>query len=151
MLDRLWKKDWIVYCKTPMGNMQQIVQYLGRYSHRVVAIDNSRLVNIYDSGVTFSYKDYKDRDKKKVMKLSGVEFLRRFAMHILPYRFVKIRYYGILGSRQKKPVKPLLVRNKKPKRKQRPKKSERGWNASSGSLASIPAAVHSAKRELCIL
>ena len=114
ILDRLWKKDWVVYCKTPMGNVQQIVGYLGRYSHRV-AIDNSRLVNIDDSGVTFSYKDYKDRDKKKVMKLSGVEFLRRFAMHILPYRFVKIRYYGILGSRQKKAVKPLLARNRKPK------------------------------------
>jgi len=114
ILDRLWKKDWVVYCKPPMGNLQQIVQYLGRYSHRV-AIDNSRLVNIDDSGVTFSYKDYKDRDKKKVMKLSGVEFLRRFAMHILPYRFVKIRYYGMLGSRQKKAVKPLLARNRKPK------------------------------------
>lgn len=114
MLDRLWKKDWVVYCKPPMGNVPQIVQYLGRYSHRV-AIDNSRLVNIDDSGVSFSYKDYKDRDKKKVMKLSGVEFLRRFAMHILPYRFVKIRYYGILGSRQKKAVKPLLARNRKPK------------------------------------
>ena len=115
MIDKLWKNDWVVYCKTPMGNVQQIVQYLGRYSHRV-AIDNSRLVDIDDSGVTFSYKDYKDGDKKKVMKLSGVEFLRRFAMHILPCRFVKIRYYGILGSRQKKAVKTLMARNRKKKK-----------------------------------
>jgi len=123
MLDRLWKKDWVVYCKPPMGNVQQIIQYLGRYSHRV-AIDNSRLVDIDDSGVTFSYKDYKDGDKKKIMKLSGVEFLRRFAMHILPYRFVKIRYYGILGSRQKDAIKPLMVRNRKPKKKTQTEKVE---------------------------
>jgi hypothetical protein len=114
MLDKLWKKDWVVYCRPPLGNVQQIVQYLGRYSHRV-AIDNSRILDIDDSGVTFSYKDYKDGDKKKTMTLSGTEFLRRFAMHILPYRFVKIRYYGILGSRQKKAVKPLLARNRKTK------------------------------------
>lgn len=116
MLDKLWKKDWVVYCRPPLGNVQQIVNYLGRYSHRV-AIDNSRILDIDDSGVTFSYKDYKDADKKKVMTLSGAEFLRRFAMHILPYRFVKIRYYGILGSRQKKAVKPLLARNRKTKKK----------------------------------
>lgn len=114
MLDKLWKKDWVVYCKKPFGNVQQIVGYLGRYSHRV-AIDNSRLVDIDGSGVTFSYKDYKDGNRKKVMKLSGNEFLRRFSMHILPYRFVKIRYYGILGSRQKNAVKPLLAGNRKPK------------------------------------
>jgi len=116
MLDKLWKKEWVVYCKAPMGNVQQIVEYLGRYSHRV-AIDNSRLLGIDDSGVTFSYKDYKDSDKKKNMTLSGVEFLRRFSQHILPHRFVKIRYYGILGSRQKKAVQPLLVLNRKTKEK----------------------------------
>jgi len=115
MLDKIWNEDWVVYCKPPLGNVQQIVGYLGRYSHRV-AIDNSRLFDIDDSGVTFSYKDYKDGDRKKVMKLSGTEFLRRFAMHILPYRFVKIRYYGILGSRQKNAVKPLLARNRKTKK-----------------------------------
>lgn len=116
MLDKMWKKDWVVYCKTPIGNVKQIVQYLGRYSHRV-AIDNSRLVDIDDSGITFSYKDYKDGDKKKVMRLYGVEFLRRFAMHIIPHRFVKIRYYGILGAKQKMNVKSLLVRNRKQKMK----------------------------------
>jgi hypothetical protein len=97
MLDRLWKKDWVVYCEPSMGNVQQIVGYLGRYSHRV-AIDNRRLLDIDDSGVTFSYKD---GNRTKVMRLFGIEFLRRFALHILPYRFVKIRYYGILGSTTK--------------------------------------------------
>jgi hypothetical protein len=69
-------------------------------------------------------------------------------MHLRPYHFVKIRYYGILGSRQKKTIKPLMVRNKKP-RKQRPKRSKQGWNGSSGSLASIRAGVRSAKKEPC--
>lgn len=126
MLDRLWKKDWVVYCKAPLGNVQQIVGYLGRYSHRV-AMDNSRLLGIDDSGVTFSYKDYKDGDKKKNMTLTGVEFLRRFSLHILPYRFVKIRYFGILGTRQKKAVQPLLALNSKAnKRAQAEKKAKTG-------------------------
>lgn len=83
--------------------------YLGQYSHRV-AISNHRIQQIDSSGVTFLYKNYKDDSKKKCMKLSGVEFLRRFCVHILPYRFVKIRYYGIIGSKQKKHVKSLLVK-----------------------------------------
>jgi len=123
MLDRLWKKDWVVYCKPPMGNVQQIVQYLGRYSHRV-AIDNSRILNIDSYKVTFKYKNYRKNGKQDVTELTGVEFLRRFALHILPYRFVKIRYYGILGARQKKAVKPLMVRNRKPKKEAEAEKVE---------------------------
>jgi hypothetical protein len=109
LLDYVWKKPWVVYCKPPFGNAQQIVKYLGQYSHRV-AISNHRIKNISDSGVTFFYKDYKDDSRVKPTTLSGVEFLRRFCMHILPRRFVKIRYYGILSTKQKDRVKSLLAK-----------------------------------------
>jgi Zn finger protein HypA/HybF involved in hydrogenase expression len=122
LLDEVWKKPWVVYCEPPLGNAQQIVKYLGQYTHRV-AISNQRIQNIEESGVSFFYKDYKDNSKKKLTKLSGVEFLRRFCMHILPYRFVKIRYYGILSSKQKDRVKPLAV--KKPETKVAESKQER--------------------------
>ena len=110
LLDDLWKKPWVVYCESPLGNAQQIVKYLGQYTHRV-AISNNRIQNIDDSEVSFFYKDYKDNSKKKQTKLSGVEFLRRFCQHILPYRFVKIRYYGILSSKQKQQANPLKTKN----------------------------------------
>jgi len=122
LLDQLWKKPWVVYCEPPLGNAQQIVKYLGQYTHRV-AISNQRIQSIDDSGVTFFYKDYKDNSKKKLTKLSGVEFLRRFCLHILPYRFVKIRYYGILSSKQKDLLKPL--QNKKPETKVRESNQQR--------------------------
>ena len=117
-----WGKNWNVHCEPPFGNAQQIVKYLGQYSHRV-AISNHRIKNISDSGVTFFYKDYKDNSKVKPATLSGVEFLRRFCMHILPKRFVKIRYYGILSSKQKDRVKSLLV--KKPEIKVKETRQER--------------------------
>lgn len=114
LLDDVWKKPWVVYCEPPLGNAQQIVKYLGQYTHRI-AISNHRIQNIDDSGITLWYKDYKDNSKKKLTKLSGVEFLRRFCLHILPYRFVKIRYYGILSSKQKDQLRPLQA--KKPETK----------------------------------
>ena len=110
ILDVLWNTPWVVYYEPPLGHAQQIVRYLGQYSHRV-AISNNRILNIDDKGVTFSYKDYKDNAKQKVMTLSGVEFLRRFCLHILPYRFVKIRYYGILSSKQKKQLNHFWSKN----------------------------------------
>ena len=110
LLDEVWKKPWVVYCEPSLGNAQQIVKYLGQYTHRV-AISNQRIQNIDESGVSFFYKDYKDNSKRKITKLSGVEFFRRFCTHILPYRFVKIRYYGILSSKQKDLVAPLAAKN----------------------------------------
>ena len=109
LLDDVWRKPWVVYCKPPFGNAQQIVKYLGQYSHRV-AISNHRIKNISGSDVTFFYKDYKDENRVKPTTLSGVEFLRRFCMHILPRRFVKIRYYGILSTKQIDSVKSLLAK-----------------------------------------
>ncbi len=114
LLEEVWKKPWVVYCEPPLGNAQQIVKYLGQYTHRI-AISNQRIQNIDESGITFWYKDYKDNSKKKLTKLSGVEFLRRFCVHILPSRFVKIRYYGILSSKQKDQLRPLQA--KKPETK----------------------------------
>ncbi len=100
LLYRMRKQPWVVYCKTPFGGPRQIVQYLSRYVHRV-AISNNRLVSIDEQSVTFRYKDYRDGEKQKLMTLSGFEFLRRFCLHILPYRFVKIRYFGLLNSRNR--------------------------------------------------
>ena len=105
-IDACYAKPWVVHCEAPLGNAQQIVKYLGQYTHRV-AISNKHIKHIDASGVTFLYKDYKDQANVKPTTLDGVEFLRRFCMHILPHRFVKIRYYGILGSRYKKEVQPL--------------------------------------------
>jgi Putative transposase/Transposase zinc-binding domain len=105
-IDHCYAKPWVVYCEPSLGNAQQIVGYLAKYTHRV-AITNTRIKSIDDKNVTFSYKDYNDNANQKLMTLTGVEFLRRFAMHILPRRFVKIRYFGILTSRHKEQVKHL--------------------------------------------
>lgn len=110
-VDESYSKDWVVNCQAPLGNAKQIVGYLAQYTHRV-AISNANIQNIDQNGVTFLYKDYKDQASVKPGHLSGVEFLRRFCMHILPKGFVKIRYYGILGSRYKKHVQPLKDNSK---------------------------------------
>ena len=100
--DRLYRKKWIVFAKQPMGNAHQVIEYLGRYTQKI-AISNHRIKYIdADNRVTFWYKDYKDGGKRKLMTLSGEEFLRRFAQHILPPRFVRIRHYGILGNYKRK-------------------------------------------------
>ena len=109
VIDQCFAKPWVVYCEPSLGNSRQIVEYLAKYTHRV-AISNTRIKNIDDINVTFSYKDYADNANQKLMTLTGVEFIRRFAMHILPKRFVKIRYYGILGSRYKQAVEPLKTK-----------------------------------------
>ena len=92
-----------------LGNARQVVNYLGQYTHRV-AISNTRIKNIDERGVTFSYKDYRDNSNQKLMTLSGVEFLRRFALHILPRGFVKIRYFGILTSAYRQQVESLKTK-----------------------------------------
>jgi hypothetical protein len=89
---------WVVFCEPSLGKPQHVVSYLGQYTHRV-AISNQRIIDVNDHEVSFMLKDYKDNGKVKTSTLSGVEFLRRFCMHILPYGFVKIRYYGIYSSR----------------------------------------------------
>ncbi len=94
----LYNKAWVVYAKQPFGGPAQVIEYLGRYSHKV-AISNHRIKSIDNGKVTFSYKDYADGSKQKLMVLDGEEFLRRFCLHILPKGFRKIRHYGFLSSR----------------------------------------------------
>ena len=113
IIDKAYSKNWVVYSKPAFGNAKHVIKYLGRYTHRV-AISNHRIQNIDNENVSFFYKDYKDGSKRKLIKLSGVEFLRRFCMHILPKGFVKIRYYGILSGRYKKKTVLLRKKTKKP-------------------------------------
>jgi hypothetical protein len=96
----LYNKKWIVYAKQPFAGPKQVIEYLGRYTHKI-AISNHRIKNIADDKVSFSYKDYADSGKQKTMTLSSTEFLRRFCLHILPKGFRKIRHYGFLASRNK--------------------------------------------------
>ncbi len=98
LLTTLYRRNWIVYAKPPFGGPEQVYRYLGRYTHRV-AISNGRLVSLENGQVRFRYKDYADGSKWKVMRLSAEEFLRRFLLHVLPKRFVVIRHYGLLASR----------------------------------------------------
>ena len=100
LLNDLYEKKWITYCKRPFGGPEQVLEYLGRYTHRV-AISNNRIKRIENDKIIFEWKDYRDGNIKKEMALSPVEFIRRFTLHILPEGFYKIRYYGILSSRNK--------------------------------------------------
>jgi hypothetical protein len=100
-LERMKSSEWVVYAKRPFAGPQQVVDYVGRYTHRVV-ISNNRLVDIEDGHVTFHWKDYRDRDQVKVMTLSAEEFIRRFLLHILPDGFQRIRYHGFLANRYRK-------------------------------------------------
>lgn len=95
-----FKTKWVVYAKRPFASPKTVVEYLGRYTHKV-AISNHRLSDVNENTVTFCYKDYRNEGKKKYMTISGIEFLRRFSAHILPAGFVRIRHYGFLASKNK--------------------------------------------------
>jgi hypothetical protein len=118
-LNEQWKKNWVVYAKKPFGSPQQVVKYLGRYTHRI-AISNKRIVSQKDGHVTFRWKDYADGNKQKLLTLDTFEFLRRFFLHILPEGFVRIRYYGLLsnGKKTEKMIKCFRLLNKKYKKKE---------------------------------
>lgn len=92
------RTDWIVYAKRPFGGPQQVLDYLGRYTHRV-AISNNRLVDFTDGEVAFAWKDYRHESRRKVMRLDAPEFVRRFLLHVLPTGFQRIRHYGLLANR----------------------------------------------------
>jgi hypothetical protein len=100
LLDLLYdeKKKWVVYTEPSFKNTTHIINYLGRYTHRV-AISNDRIISVDEESVTFKWKDYKDKSKQKIMKLPAHEFIRRFLLHVLPKAFCKIRYYGIYASK----------------------------------------------------
>ena len=96
-LDQLRQIDWVVYAKPPFGGPKQVLAYLGRYTHRV-AIANSRLISLSDGKVSFSWKDYRQNSKTKVMTLNAEEFIRRFLLHSLPDGFHRIRHYGFFTN-----------------------------------------------------
>ena len=98
LLRSCYEKEWIVYSKPPFRSAETVVEYLGRYTHRV-AISNNRIIAVQDGKVTFSWKDYRDGNRRKVMTLTADEFIRRFLLHVLPKGFNKIRHFGYLGSR----------------------------------------------------
>ncbi|MBX4267627.1 IS91 family transposase [Clostridium estertheticum] len=100
LISSIYSKEWVVYCKPPFKQASCVVEYLGRYTHRV-AISNNRIINIENDNVTFKWGDYKDSSKCKLMTVSADEFIRRFIIHILPSGFMKIRHYGLLGNRNK--------------------------------------------------
>ena len=101
LIESLFQQDWVVYAKRPFGGPQQVIEYLGRYTHKT-AISNYRIQNVTEDEVTFLYKDYRDKACTKKMTLCNEEFVRRFAMHILPARFMRIRHYGIVSSTWKR-------------------------------------------------
>ena len=100
------KEGWVVYAKTLFASVDRVIEYLGRYTHKI-AISNHRLLNVDNENVRFTWKDYRDNDRKKVMQLKGEEFLRRFCLHILPKRFVRIRHYGMLSSTRRKELRDI--------------------------------------------
>jgi Putative transposase len=105
-LRTLFREDWVVYAKRPFGGPEHVLHYLARYTHRV-AISNHRLVEVSDTHVSFRWKDYAHRSKRRVMTLSHEEFLRRFLQHVLPRGFPRIRYFGLLANRRRAALLPL--------------------------------------------
>lgn len=100
LFPKLFAKPWMPYAEQPFSKARQVVNYIGRYSHSI-AMGNHRIKNILGGRVTFSYKNYRKKGKKEDMQLEQWDFIRRFAMHIIPHRFVRIRHYGILSNRNK--------------------------------------------------
>jgi len=98
---RVKQKDWVVYCKKPFAGPQQVLDYIGRYTHRV-AISNPRIVNVENGEVTFTCRDRRNNNTTKPMTLKAKEFIRRFLMHVLPDGFVRIRHFGFLANRYKR-------------------------------------------------
>ena len=94
----LREAEWVVYAKRPFAGPEQVLDYVGRYTHRV-AISNNRLLDIAHGKVTFRYKDYRHDAQQKTMTLEAEEFIRRFLLHVLPAGFQRIRYYGFLANR----------------------------------------------------
>jgi hypothetical protein len=119
-LDDLYQMEWVVYAKPPFKDPETLLEYLGRYTHRI-AIGNHRITKMEDGDVSFIWRDYADGNKTKIMKLEASEFIRRFLLHVLPEKFVKIRYYGLLANRKSNTMlsqcRKLLADPAQPKKK----------------------------------
>ena len=99
--NQLYRKKWVVYCKPPFDSVQGVLQYLGRYTHRI-ALSNNRILSIRNGLVSFLWRDYADHNRQKTMTLKADEFIRRFLLHVLPSRYIRIRYFGLLANRKRK-------------------------------------------------
>jgi hypothetical protein len=117
LIDQLYKKGWVVYSKKTFAGPEQVLDYLGRYTHRV-AISNHRIKSIANGKVSFTYRDRRDDNKSKLMTLDAHEFIRRFLLHVLPHSYKKIRHFGFLASRCKKKylaqIRTILNTKQKP-------------------------------------
>ena len=106
-IGQLCSNQWITYAKPPFGDAGQVVNYLGRYTHRV-AISNHRIRSIEDGQIVFSYRDYADGDKVKELSLTAHEFIRRFLYHVLPAGFHKIRHYGFMANGRRTKLREMV-------------------------------------------
>src|SRR5215813_479899 len=100
LLIALRKKPWVVYAKKPFGSPDHVLDYLGRYTHRV-ALSNDRILSAHNGEVTFTYRDRKNHDPRKPMKLDAEEFIRRFLLHVIPKGLMRVRHFGFLANRSK--------------------------------------------------
>ena len=125
----LWRKSWVVYSKQPFGGPKKVLDYLGRYTHRV-AISNHRLLSAEDGTVRFLYRDRRAGDAIRTCSLPAEKFIGRFLLHVLPSRFMRIRHFGFLANRRKKEAlarsRELLGVPKKPENEE-PKRTVREW------------------------
>jgi len=130
--DRLYAVEWVVYCKPPFGGPEKVFAYLGRYTHRV-AISNHRIREFGEGRVTFAYRDCADGNRGKELTVLAVEFLRRFLLHVLPRRFVRLRHYGLHASGN---VGTKLVRARQVLGPQKPPAADAAANVPSPSPSS---------------
>ena len=107
LLDDLMKKDWVVYAKAPFAGPEKLLNYLGRYTHKI-AISNHRILACDEQSVTFKWRDYADDNKEKIMQLHPHEFIRRFLSHVVPTGFMRIRCFGFLANAAKGKKIPIL-------------------------------------------
>lgn len=124
LVHALYEHNWVVYAKRPFTGPQSVVEYLGRYTHKI-AISNHRIKNTAEEKVSFAYKDYRHGSVQKEMELDAIEFIRRFSMHILPKGFVRIRHYGILSTTGKETY-ALIIKAQLPQSEQPPQQSRKG-------------------------
>jgi hypothetical protein len=101
LLNTLYALDWVVYSKPPFYKPETVFEYLARYTHRI-AISNHRIIKVENDRVFFHWRDYADGNKKKIMSLDAHEFIRRFLLHVLPKKYVKIRHFGLFGNRNRR-------------------------------------------------
>ncbi len=109
-INNIVNRKWVVYSKSQFQSSAKIVEYMSRYTHRT-AISNSRIISINNNKIRFKYKDYKDNSKQKIMKLSSDEFIKRFLYHILPKRYYRIRYYGVIQKLSTIKNKKIIIQN----------------------------------------